>query len=117
MVHVGPLEQELGGKGVNQAVAASCAGAAVHFIGAHGAWVANSLESTCVPAPWVNSIDTVGAGDYFAGWLAASLAEGLVIMEAAEIAVTAAALQVSRTGAMEAMPTQEEVDAFLKDHS
>lgn len=77
-------------------------------------WVeANSDEAVSVPAFCVSAIDTTGAGDCFAGYAVAGLAAGLAPVQALRRASAAAALQVQRRGASEAIPTAEEVDAFL----
>lgn len=57
--------------------------------------------------------DTTGAGDCFAGYVVAGLAEGLGIREALTLASAAAALQVQRDGASEAIPVRAEVAGFL----
>lgn len=67
------------------------------------------------PAFAVDAIDTTGAGDCFAGWFAAGLARGEDAARALRHASAAAALQVTRAGAGDAMPDRAEVDAFLAD--
>jgi len=62
-----------------------------------------------IAAPRVKPQDTVGAGDCFNGWLAAGLAEGNSVDEAAARAVRAAALSVTRGGAQTGLPTHDEV--------
>ena len=64
-------------------------------------------------APKVAAIDTTGAGDTFAGYLAAGLEVGLSAEQSVERAVTAAALKVTRRGTAEAIPSLDEVQAFL----
>lgn len=66
------------------------------------------------PAFAVRAIDTTGAGDCFAGWFAAGLARDEDIPTALRHAAAAAALQVTRQGAGDAMPDRDEVMAFLK---
>ncbi|WP_136652320.1 PfkB family carbohydrate kinase [Paracoccus aeridis] len=61
----------------------------------------------------VTPVDTTGAGDCFAGWFAAGLDAGLGIDTALRRAAAAAALQVTRPGAADAMPALDEVIAFL----
>lgn len=56
--------------------------------------------------------DTTGAGDTFAGYLAAALADGDPVPIALDRANTAAALCVQRRGAVPAVPHRGEVDAF-----
>ena len=65
------------------------------------------------PAFRVQAVDTTGAGDCFAGWFAAGLSRGEDIATALRHASGAAALQVTRKGAGDAMPTRDEVMTFL----
>lgn len=57
--------------------------------------------------------DTVGAGDTFTGVLAATIAGGADIAQAARRANAAAALSVTGRGAIGGMPSAAQVDAFL----
>ncbi|MEL5875753.1 ribokinase [Cereibacter sphaeroides] len=88
--------------------------AMVVTLGARGAeWLVPGEDRLSVPAFPVTAVDTVGAGDCFTGNLAAALDAGLDPAEAMRRASAAAALQVTRPGAAEAMPKADEVDAFL----
>ena len=78
--------------------AAGCA-SAVLTLGGDGAVVAGPLGVRLLPAPVVEVVDTTGAGDRLAGVLAAGLAAGLGLFEAAERAVAAAAESVRYAGA------------------
>jgi ribokinase len=60
----------------------------------------------------VESIDTTGAGDAFAGALAASLAEGQVLSRAFRLAHAAAALKTTRVGALAGLAYRDEVLAM-----
>ncbi len=71
-------------------------------------------SETRVPAFRVQAVDTTGAGDTFAGYLVAALAEGQGVDAAMRLASAAAALKVTRTGAAEAIPFRAEAEAFLK---
>jgi ribokinase len=64
-----------------------------------------------LPALAVDVVDTTGAGDTVNGALAAELARGRPLREAASFALVAAALSTRREGARGGMPTREEVDA------
>ena len=66
------------------------------------------------PAFPVTPVDTTGAGDTFFGFFLAGLDKGQDIAAALRRAAAAAALQVTRPGAGEAIPSGAEVDAFLK---
>lgn len=63
----------------------------------------------------VKAVDTVAAGDCFVGYLLANLDAGLAWPEALRDACAAAAVSVSRRGAMASIPTRAEVVEFLKD--
>jgi ribokinase len=65
----------------------------------------------------VTPVDTTGAGDTFAGYFAAGLDAGMPIPDALRRASAAAALQVTREGAGDAIPASSEVDVFLADQS
>ena len=60
----------------------------------------------------VEAVDTTGAGDTFAGYLAAGLHEGMQPEAAMRFAGRAAALKVTRHGTADAIPTRVEVEAF-----
>lgn len=83
--------------------------------GADGAeWHSPTTNPLFIPSFPVNPIDTTGAGDCFAGTIAAALDAGLSPTQALRRATAAAALQVTREGAATAMPTAKEVDSFLE---
>lgn len=65
------------------------------------------------PAFKVQPVDTTGAGDTFAGYFAACTDRGADIDTALRLASAAAALQVTRKGAGEAIPDMQETQAFL----
>ena len=66
-----------------------------------------------IRAPRVRAVDATGAGDALNGALAAALAGGLDLEEAARRAVVAASLSVTRAGAREGYPTASELDEAL----
>ena len=61
----------------------------------------------------VEAVDTTGAGDTFLGYFLAALDRGRPLAQAMRVAAAAAAIQVTRPGAGEAIPEAGEVDAFL----
>jgi len=92
--------------------------AVIVTLGPDGALVADrqasgGLRVRHVAAPAVAAIDATGAGDAFAGALAASLASGSGLQEATDRAVVAGSLATTRTGAREALPTRAELEARL----
>jgi ribokinase len=83
--------------------------AAVVTLGAAGAVVVERDGITEVASPKVEAVDTTGAGDAFAGALAASLADGAELVDAARHAVRVAAISVTRHGAQPSYPTAAEL--------
>ena len=67
-----------------------------------------------VPAFEVDAIDTVAAGDGFAGALAVALSEGQPLERALRFASAAGALVVTKRGAQDAMPDRAEVEGLLE---
>jgi len=87
-------------------------GAVVVTLGARGALVVEEQGATHVPAPHVQAVDTTAAGDALNGALAVALCEGKPLVEAVRFACGAAALSVTRLGALPSLPTREEITAF-----
>jgi ribokinase len=85
-------------------------------LGAAGAVAVGAAGTLRVPAFPVAVIDTVGAGDAFSGALAASLAAGAPIEDALLVASATGGLTCTRRGAVDAMPTREEVVALIRQH-
>ncbi len=81
--------------------------------GARGARCWAGTREIRQPAFAVDPVDTTGAGDTFLGYLLAGLDRGRPFAEALRVAAAAAAIQVTRPGAAEAIPAAAEVDAFL----
>ncbi|MFD8321669.1 PfkB family carbohydrate kinase [Kitasatospora purpeofusca] len=77
---------------------------AVVTLGAAGALVATGGALHRLPAPEVAVVDSTGAGDVFCGALAARLAQGASLREAAATAVAAGAFAVTALGARGALP-------------
>lgn len=80
-------------------------------LGHDGALATRGDNPSLFPAPQVQVVDTVGAGDAFAGHLAAALCQGVAEDEAISAAVRAASLAVTRPGAQASVPPHEEVPA------
>lgn len=62
----------------------------------------------------VKVVDTTGAGDGFDAGLLVGLINGLTLEEAVRIGTAVASLVISKIGAMTALPTEKELNAFLK---
>jgi ribokinase len=82
-----------------RALAAVTGGPVVVTMGADGARLIDGDRDVRVAAPEVVAVDTTGAGDVFAGVLAASLADGLELEAAVRRAVAAASRAVTVPGA------------------
>jgi ribokinase len=82
---------------------------AVVTLGARGALVVTADGVTEVASPEVHAVDTTGAGDAFTGALAASLAGGADLADAARKAVKVAAFSVTRHGAQPSYPRPEDL--------
>lgn len=85
---------------------------AVVTMGGEGALLVTANEVKRMPAPRVDVVDTVGAGDAFVGALTVCLSSGRDIAESVEFAQKAAAISVTRMGAQSSLPTAREVARF-----
>ena len=83
-------------------------------LGDKGVYVSSADFKGVIPA--VNAgavVETTGAGDAFNGGLAAALAEGRSLADAARFGNAVAGISVTRAGAALAMPDRAEVDRLL----
>jgi ribokinase len=97
-----------------QALIARGPRAVVVTLGSHGcAWFECGRAPASLPGHAVDVVDTIGAGDTFTGALAAALARGDTLEQAARWANAAAALSVTRAGATGGMPSRDAVSAWL----
>ena len=87
--------------------------AVIVTLGSQGVLVADRHGVERIAAHQVEVIDTTGAGDAFCGVLAASLAAGLDLRQAAIRANAAGALATTKAGAQPSAPTAAAVDALL----
>lgn len=83
-------------------------------MGAKGSVVYHAGEITVVDAFKTTAVDTVGAGDTFAGALAAALVENDNLVEAVTYATMASSIKVSRAGGQDSIPTEGEVKKALE---
>lgn len=84
--------------------------------GADGAEVFTEDFYCSVPAFEVEVTDTTGAGDTFNGVFLTSLCRGYSLESCLLLASAAAAIQITAVGSRTALPTEDEVRAFLKNH-
>jgi ribokinase len=78
-------------------------------LGARGALLVDGDHRERIEAPAVEVVDTTGAGDALNGALAAELAAGRELADAARVAVRAASLSTRRPGARGGMPRRAEL--------
>lgn len=101
--------------GVEDALEAAAVLAARHGLatvvtmGAEGGAIVDRSGAERFSAVPVDAVDTTGAGDTFAGYLAAALASGEDLGEAIVRASVAGSIAVTRPGAMESIPRAGEV--------
>ena len=81
--------------------------------GAEGCWWSDGAQIRHTPAPRVEAIDTLAAGDVFHAAFALLLAEDRPMVEIIAFASAAAAIKCSRFGGRLGAPTRAEVEAFL----
>ncbi len=78
----------------------------------------NSRGTVCAKEAYrVNAVDTTSAGDSFIGGFVSKVLTGENIENSIEYAMAVAAVTVTRNGAMDSIPTREEVADFLKNLS
>ena len=77
----------------------------------------SEIMTSFVPAFEVKAIDTVAAGDAFAGGLAVALVEGFPIVDAVRRGCAAGALATLTIGAQVAMSDRNQFDQFLRDRA
>ena len=83
-------------------------------MGADGVWVSSEKGRERIPGHRVDAIDATGAGDCFDGAFVARMVAGDDAVAAARYANAAAALATTGYGAVDPLPTQADVAAFLK---
>lgn len=82
--------------------------------GGDGVTIRRGAEEEGVPPlPQTDVVDTTGAGDTFVGTFAAAIDSGLDVTAAAERAVVASSLCVTRAEVIPSIPTSSEVDQAL----
>jgi ribokinase len=87
-------------------------------LGSRGCLIAQAiLAKERIPAFAVDAVDTTAAGDAFNAGFAVGLMRDCTVAHSAVFASAVAAISVTRPGAQPSMPTGDEVDLFLEQHS
>ena len=86
---------------------------AIITLGEGGALLADRRGSRILPRHKIIAVDSTAAGDTFSGYVAAALSEGTSADVAADRAMAAAALAVTRPGAADSIPSVDEVLGYL----
>lgn len=86
-------------------------------MGAKGCLVYQNGQPTFIPSLIVKAVDTVGAGDCFAGALANALIDDPDLLKAVKFANIIAGIKVSRFGGHNAIPSKEEADEYIKNNA
>jgi ribokinase len=81
-------------------------------LGSSGSIGLSGDELVRQPAHVVDVVDTTGAGDAFAGTLAATLAGGGTLQEGVQRAVVAGALACTKLGVVPSLATTAQIDAL-----
>jgi len=82
-------------------------------LGEDGVICADGGEQFLQPAFPVVAVDTTAAGDTFTGYFLAGLAEGMPVPDILRMSTMAAAIAVTRAGAVPSIPRREEVEDAL----
>jgi len=86
-------------------------------LGKHGCLLKNEKSFISIPTFKVKAVDTTAAGDTFCGALAAGLSHQMEWNEALKFATAAAAICVTKMGALPSIPTEKEVNEFLSKNT
>lgn len=92
-------------------------GAAVITLAGQGSCVVTAEGAAVIPPFPVDAVDTTAAGDAYAGYLGAALANGSSLEDAVRLATAAGALTVTKQGASPSLPHRAEVEAFLAERT
>ncbi len=82
-------------------------------LGSRGALLVNKDKEILFTAKKVKAVDTTAAGDSFVGTFVNELNKNKSIEKAIEFAIKASAITVTKRGAIQSLPTKEEVDKII----
>jgi ribokinase len=106
-----PVDQRAGDQ-LPAAVTSRFRGSLLATLGSEGVEIWDNGARLVIPGHRVDVVDSTGAGDCFVGYLAAGLISGLSLEQAARRANLAAAIGVTRHGALTSIPFAREVEAL-----
>lgn len=86
-------------------------------MGEHGTYYSGPDGAFMMPAFRIEPVDSTAAGDAFNGGLAVRLAAGDDIRSAMRYASACGALTTMRRGSLPSLPSANEVEQFLKEHT
>ena len=109
---VTPNESELEIFGGKERMFAAGAKVILTTLGSRGYEIAEGERSEVFPCIRVKAVDTTAAGDTLCGGLAAELARGKSLQEAAAFASKAASIACTRKGAAQSIPTRAEAEKY-----
>jgi 5-dehydro-2-deoxygluconokinase len=89
----------------------------IYKMGAKGAITFANAQQFETPVYPVTALKPTGAGDAFMGGFLSGLSAGTTVRDAVQRGAATAAIVVTRVGCAPAMPTAEEVQSFMKNHS
>ena len=102
-------------KALNAPIGAVPVDAVLITKGSAGSEYLSKGETVQAPAFQVRAVDTTGAGDTYLGFFAAGLDGGKPVRDAMRDGAAAAAIQVTRKGTGEAIPSTLEVNLFIEN--
>ncbi|MEM7308121.1 MAG: ribokinase [Planctomycetota bacterium] len=106
-------EEDVSAAGIARRISARGPKLVAVTLGAEGALLFDGETVLREPAPEVETVDTVGAGDAFIAALGLSLATGTRMADSLRFACAAASLATTVEGAIPSLPNRADVEALL----
>lgn len=114
---LGENKEEVGAEGLVDKLIEKGAENVILTLGKAGSIYKNSEGHLRIPAFKVEAKDSTGAGDTFCGALATRMSKGDCMKDALTFASAAAALSVTKMGALPSIPTEIEIMHFLSTYT
>jgi ribokinase len=109
-------KEEIGVEGLVDKLIEKCVKNVILTLGRDGCIYKDSKDHFHIPAFSVETKDSTGAGDTFCGALATRISKGECMKDALIFASAAAALCVTKMGALPSVPTEAEINLFLSNN-